>query len=783
MSDTIHIAPTVWTKFKKQVGETMTLKHLGWFVGVSAAAFSTPSLAQESAPQARPSSQTVLEEIIVTAEKREQRLQDVPMSIAAFSADQITKTRMNDLSSVARRTPNFVAALPEPTQPRLSIRGIGTNDREAGSDSSVVLFLDEEYIGRPGASSMDLFDVERVEVLRGPQGTLFGRNVTGGAVSITTKKPVQEFEGSAEVTVGNLALFEGRGMINAPLTDDSALRVAVSARTRHGAYHNVFLGNQRVQDTDQYGARVQYAFKISDDVRGLLGVDFSQDKIAGLPSRLVQGKATDAAFQANLVSLGARDNPYVVQSLSPYQVANNILGDANRKSAAGKARLEWNLGPATATLLTTYRTNHLIVNRDAGGVPIMGSGPASLGFSSMQNVNEDYTAFSSEARLASNSDADAKLRWIAGAYYLDERVSRNVDARRQANNSYSAPYFLQDVNARSIAGFAEATWRPVEHLEFVVGGRYTHDTKDYRVAVVDQLTPAQRAQITAQLGRPPSLTPALQTYDVGDVTKSSEFTPKVSARYIFSPNANVYVLFSKGYKSGGFVGTAATPAAALTTFRPEHVKNLEAGFKGRFLSNRAAVNLSVFSMRYTDLQLASLVQTIPGVPTSVLTQVTNAAGAKIDGAEADFSLAATEGLTLYASGSLLDAKVDEVIPGSTLLVGKPLPDAPKRQLNLGAEYAFAIADGRASARLDYLMSSHSYTDVNAPASGYVEPHELLEARLSYTPDGGRWNVAVWGKNLTGTTYLLAARLVANGNAGFGQFNEPRTYGVTLGAKF
>ena len=304
-----------------------------------------------------------IEEVIVTAQKRAENLQKVPIAVTALIKDTIEKARVRSLDDIARLTPSFLAAMHTPTQPELSIRGIASTDREAGSERSVVVFVDEVYIGRAGASTFDLFDLERIEVLRGPQGTLFGRNVSGGAINIVTAKPTAGKRMKFEGTVGNFNMFEGRGLINGALSDNVNAKASFAARTKDGYYNNVHLGVDDIQGVKSYSARVQLDFLLNEDLQALVTFDASSDDIDGVATKLFPGWLNTVEDFAKYVgSAPPFRNPDGTPYIPPagmYDVENNLLGSIERSSYSIYSRIDWQQDYGTWTFIPAYRNNQL----------------------------------------------------------------------------------------------------------------------------------------------------------------------------------------------------------------------------------------------------------------------------------------------------------------------------------------------------------------------------------------------------------------------------------------
>ena len=709
----------------------------------------------------------VIEEIVVTATKMERSLQEVPVAVTAFSADTIKKTRMHDLTDVAIRTPNFMIGEQGPTAPELTIRGIGSTDRESGSDRSVVVFVDEVYIGRTGASTFDLFDLERIEVLRGPQGTLFGRNVVGGAVNLITAKPSPDFDYKVQVGAGERDLRELRAMINGAVGDDVSGRLSFSVRSQDGYYEQRTFDGRTSNSTDVFAARGQLLYTPSADVSLLLSLDASNDEIDGVASRITQGAASDADFAAALAPFG----PFVPDP-DPYTTDNNKFGTIDRSHVALMARLDWTTPLGEVTVVPAWRNAKFDELRDIAGIGFNDAGVR--GFESTAINDEDYRALSLEARIANTGE---QLRWIAGFYYLDEEIDRDQIRERQANTAYSRPLFDQLNNASSVALFGEVGYRFLERAELTLGGRWTEDKKNFDMEVVNTLTPADQQAIAERLGRATSLNPASEVYTASASDSWSEFTPKVTLSYDFSDDLLAFATYSKGFKSGGYVGLAATSEAAQISFAPETAANIEVGIKSTLADGRLQLNASYYDILFEQLQLRDRLLTIPGDVTSAIVTITNAAEAEMNGFELEVVALPAPGLTLSGSFASLDSEITKVNPNSTVVLGTTLPRAPDSTWNLSAEYEFKFMNGDLSLRADYRHTGDHYFDLNEQQAGLESGYGLLGARIAYAAES--WEIALWGKNLGDEVYRSHVQSIRAGRAGVSQIGAPRTWGLTL----
>ena len=746
--------------------------------------------------------QAQIEEIVVTAQKREQNLQDVPIAVTAFTAETIKEKRINDLQEIAIRTPSFNIGQNGPTAPELTIRGVGSTDREAGSDRSVVVFVDEVYIGRAGSSTFDLFDLERIEVLRGPQGSIFGRNVVGGSVNLITANPTFEPSASLSLSGGNLDLLEAKGHLTGRVTDTTAARIAFSTRSRDGYYNNRQFDSRTAGDTQSLGVRGKLLFAPNDDFKAVVTVDASHDEMNGVASAITQGATSDAEYFAEFANRFATN---ALPSVDPLITDNNEFGFMDRDIIAVSARLDWDTSIGTVIVIPAVRDSTFEIVRDLVGISIADPGApfvsvdsrtegfsTGIGFESTAINEEDYTAASLEARIASMEDGNSRLSWLAGVYYLDESVhrdqirERNLSQSSNGNAAISRPLFQQRLNLSSIAGFGQIRWDFTDRLGVAVGGRYTRDDKDFGLTVSDTLSAADQAAILAVVPNAVfSLSPAAAEFSTSISETFSEFTPELTLDFQLNDDVMVYAKASTGFKSGGFVGLGATEELAQRSFDKETVTNLELGLKGMFFDRRLQLNADIFTMDFEDLQLRDRQLLIPGDETSAIVTTVNAAEAEISGFEADFVFNPVSTLNISGSLSLLDTEVVAISEGSTVILGSQLPKAPETSGNIALDYTFE-GTGRYEFKVgtDVQFTDSQFFDINEDTAGTEPSYSLWNAAATFGPTDGNWSVSFWGKNLGDEQYRTQIQSAFGDDVGIiSTVGVPRTYGVTFNMSF
>jgi iron complex outermembrane receptor protein len=732
----------------------------------------------------------VLEEVIVTAQKREQSLQEVPISVTAISGAEIREGRITGLSDVALETPNFTMTQFNIGEPQYYIRGIGNSLDSAGSDPAVATFIDEVYVGRSGGTAMDLYDLDRVEVLRGPQGTLFGKNVVGGAISIVTRKPSDEFEARFGATVGNYSQTVFRGLVNGRIADNVAGKFSFSKRDRDGYVDNVVDGEE-YHDEDNLSLRGQLLFTPSERMEILFGLDYSTD---------------DQAGNCRNVNNLALNNPLGLAVFYPAVIAATTGGDIRKCASSAGAmqerdvygallRVDYDFDGSTLTSITAYRDTDYEWLEDLAGMPL-GATPFNL----IDTAREESDQFSQELRLTSTGEGS--LEWLIGAFYMEEDVSR----QERFIGSFHAPLaaqgfsllngdvsFDQENKTTSTALFGKIDYHFNERFTWSLGARYARDEKEIDQALVNFENPAfDSAVLSAVLGFPVNLVvlgipangpgdliafittgnpAALKTpYSVSAEADWSEFVPSTNLQWQFADQGYVYFTVARGYKSGAFVSATTTPQAAVTPLDPEIATNYELGMKSQWLDNRLRFNASVFRMDYEDLQVFRLEGSL---------LVGANAEATSQGLELDVAALLTDNWMVRANYGYLDATYDSFVSGTQDFTDNDLPRAPENSLGLNSTYTVDL-DGGSSLDFDlgYAWQDDFFHEPNNIEATREKAFGLLNLGVTWTSSDGRWDVTAWGKNVTDEEYRTHT-IISNIAGTVDLWNIPRTYGLTV----
>lgn len=723
---------------------------------MSLALLGTPLWAQQAAKPPAETEEAKPQEVVVTALRRSESLQRVPAAVSAITATQLTKAGIQDMGDVSTRTPSFVIGQQGPASPDMSIRGIGSTDRDAGSDRSVVVFLDEVYAGRAGGIPPDLFDLERVEVLRGPQGTLYGKNAVGGAVNLISRKPVHKTSASGELTVGTDSLVQVKGAAGGSLSENLAGRLAFSSKSRGPLYENRFL-NAETDDYRLNAVRGQLRWTPTDAWEVSLSADHSKDKVNGI-STYVNPK-TDA-----LLAIGFDPGTDAFVSY------NNVLGFMDREISGAHLRVEREFSTGTLTSLTGWRSLDLAETRDLAGVPLRPIAAGIRGFESTQIMTEQSTSVSQEVRFTSKRRGP--WSYITGLYYQQEDTDRTEERKRQLNTAVSRPVFTQGAQTTSYAVFGQATWQVSDALAATVGGRYTRDERDFALKVTNPFA------LT-------SLSPATELFDITANKAWSAFTPKATVELTLAPDVLSYLTVGRGYKSGGFQGLAATAGAARTPFNPEYATSHELGLKSRWFDRRLTLNAAAFMTDFTDLQFRQRILTIPNDQASAIVVVANAGTARIKGAELEAGWAPSKWQSYTLAYSYLDTMITSfnATPGVTNVNGLELARSPRHTLNAAVDLSTQLGSYVLAGRVDYRYRSSFWFEPSVDRALFEDGYGLVDARVSLASAGNQWSVELWGRNLTDQRYRTFAQAIGFATSGVSaatsRAGDPRTVGVTV----
>jgi iron complex outermembrane receptor protein len=759
-----------------------------------------------------------LEEITVTARRREENLQDTPVAVTAFTGEALEMRAASSVDAVSQFVPNVqfdgAAALSGGAyNATVFIRGIGQNDFAIFSDPGAAMYLDGVYLGRSIGGIMDAIDLQRLEILRGPQGTLFGRNTIGGAVNIVSKQPTQDFEGEISLTGGRFDRFDAKGVVNIPLSDSFAMRITAASINRDG-YQRRLTDGKDPGDRDASIGRVQALWDASEAVAVTISLDATRVRQNSAALTLVDVTPVGVPFLNLYNSLVAPTLGIAAPNGVSTVNASWITGDIDTTWAGGPSvndldtrgasvTIDWDLGPVSLKSISAYRELEALFARDGDNTP----------FTFRETINDDdQDQLSQEFQLSGVSFND-RLTWLIGAYYFEEDAEENGKANL-ALGTYSALEALMlpvgttwcglpgpnprpiaacpppplrfggagnpnnvgvDVGVdlytkvanESVAFFGQGTLDITNALSLTAGVRWTQDEKE---VVLVHLREASGNYVVGAPGTQDTFTESW-----------SEVTPKLGLELQVTDDALLYVSYAKGYKSGGFNARPLTGIAEVQTpYDPEIVDSYELGAKTSWFDRRVTANLAAFYNEYTDMQL-----TVNATPQNF---VRNAGEAEIKGAELELVARIARGFDINFAAGYLDAKYTELDPqfatlNPPLTIDKELVKAPEWTLSSGLQYSFLVGLGEITLRGDWAYKSKVYHDVFNDPRLAQDAFDLFNAYVSLVSDERRWELAVFGTNLSDERY----RISGNSSAGFGlaesTFSPPREWGATVRYRF
>ncbi|MDR7102692.1 TonB-dependent receptor [Croceicoccus sp. BE223] len=727
-------------------------------LAMAALMLATPAAAQDDAGAAALTADAgdAGGEIIVTARRREERLVDVPIAVTTLSGDQLEQRGALDLTDIAQSTPNTTLESSRGTNSTLSafIRGVGQQDPVSGFEQGVGIYLDDVYLNRPQGAVLDIYDVERVEVLRGPQGTLYGRNTIGGAVKYVTKSLPDEVSVKAKATYGSYNQLDGVLTASAPISDMLRVGASVARLTRDGFGENITTGKDNY-DKDVFGARgtIELGGRDSGFTVRLSG-DYTHDMSNPRGGhRLIQGTPPGGNILPDVYdTAGAIDDPH--QDVEAWGLAGHISVDLT--------------DALTFKSITAWRVDHSATPIDFDASPV---------------VDLDVPAFydneqvSQEFQLA--WDDGGALQGLLGFYWLDAIADTYFDSRLYT----FLPGFMltghtnAQVDTKTYAIFADMTYDFTERLSLSLGGRYTWDKRDADIYKANYILGG-----SGGFDDPVGTLFSVDTDFTGSA-KFKKFTPRASLSFKPTPDHNLYASYSKGFKGGGFdprgAGSRANDLdgngslsdeeiATYLSFDPEVVDSYEVGYKGSLLDGALYLATALFRMDYSDIQIpgsvpctgAGGVQTFCGV-------VSNAGKARLQGAELEMNarlgrdlVSAGDRLSLSGAVGYIDAEFKKY---ETLIGGQPVDVAQYRYIQNTPEWtasgtlAYSTPVGAGDLAMSTTWSYRSLTHQFEYPNPYIDQpgYGLWDASLVYSAPENRWSIGLHGKNILDKQYITS----------------------------
>jgi iron complex outermembrane receptor protein len=770
----------------------------------------TPALAHaqaqsQAATLGTAASVSVVDEVVVTARRRDEDAQTVPISLNAFNAETLESRRAYNVRDLQAYAPSLVVTVTNPRNTSINIRGLGNNVSvyNDGLQPAVGVYLDQVFLGRPGQTVFDLHDLEGVEVLRGPQGTLFGKDTSAGAVVIRTKAPSFERELSGDVSLGDYDYYQAHVVAGGALfADKLAGRLSVGTTQRGGFVDNVYAGT-KTQDYRDWSVRGQLLFTPNDDLTLRLVADYGQQRsstaatvLSGVLTNYTDGTPYPFGYYQRVARVGQTPLP-----IDPEARRVSIDGPNSywEESGGVNAILDYTLPWAVLTSVTSYRTWNWSPHNDADGT----AASAAIDFHQANQQKQ----FSQEIRLTSTGDR--AIDYVAGAYFFWQTIEAEAlnAYGPQAANWFLAPAAAPAATAAaalnnytvishsspettSAAVFAEGVWHANDRLDVTLGLRYTWErmTGYFRQTASGQSLAGLAADQQALARSLRARFGVANSFEAE--AEDGSVTGRLSLAYKVSDDILAYATYARGYKAGGLnlsnintIGfTAVDPV-----IDPETIDALEAGLKTSWLDKKLTANLAVFWTEDRNYQTTQ-VNLINSV-----SSLTNAGEVRSAGVEADIQARPTEDLSLYASAAYTDAKYTsykaapcaiEIRTTSTCdLSGQRLPGPPRWSASAGGEYSRPVSDAlRAYVGADYSYRSDVFTTAANSIYSRIPAYGVLNLRAGVRADDGRWEVQVWGRNVTDEVYWLSLS-AANTGAISGTLGDPSTWGVTLKARY
>ncbi|QJB68249.1 TonB-dependent receptor [Parasphingorhabdus halotolerans] len=689
-----------------------------------------------SAQETEEAAESGLNVIVVTAQKREQNVQDVPLAVSVTTGEDLERLQVNNIESLQFSTPSLVVAGQDPSRKTFGIRGISDQSRNAGFDNRIGVYVDGVWVGRSAASNQAVLDVASIEVLRGPQGTLFGKNTVAGAINIITAKPEFGTSGYVEAEYGNYDNRRLKGMLNVAASDNVAMRVSGMIHKRDGFVQNLFNGLD-YDNRDDYGLRGQLLIE-QGDTSLYITADTAQFKSRG-------------AVTGELIIDPRAPNPreFAIDELQNYKIGVDGLS----------AQVDHEFGNGgTLTSITAFRTSsYFVEGNDEDNTP--------FAFAFTKPAFEDTSHFSQEIRYA--SDDSGRFDYVVGLYYLTQDIQGGgtATAFAPAINPLAPPVFVSvnqfgTVKSQSYAIFAHTNFDITDRLELTAGARFNKEDKSVDYKITD--------------------TSGLFTNGaLKDKRSSSDFSPTVSLNYDVTDDVMTYVRYARAYKSGGW-NTDFVPSVPDIGFDDESVDAFEVGLKSLLFDRRLRLNLSAYLSKHSDFQVFAFTQLSNG---GSAINVTNAGKVTSKGFEVEADVQPVKWLNLFFNYGYNDTKFDSFKNGGGPGVdfdGNRPAEAPKHNLNLGIATDFDLGFANLMIQGDYNYRSSFFSNPNNLPINLNSSLEQVNLRAGL--DFGNVSVFGWMRNAFDVTTQIYNRRTFLG-ASKASYNSPQTYGVTVKVEF
>jgi iron complex outermembrane receptor protein len=698
-----------------------------------------PAIAQVSADD---ESATALNQVTVTARKREETLQDVPVAVTAYTAEALDRLDVEDLGDLGAFTPNLTiyAARGSTSTITAYIRGVGQSDPLWGVDPGVGIYLDDVYIARPQGALLDVFDVERIEILRGPQGSLYGKNTIGGAIKYVSAPLEEDFYGRVSLTAGERSQMDVKASLNAPFGNGWVGRFAVASLSRDGYGQNL-ITDQEISDKEILTARATLGYVGNEDFYARISADWMDDQSGVRGAQMLAPNQFAPGFDP----LESR-----------YDVRNGMPNINDTSMNGASLTLGWNLGDAwTLKSVTAWRESDTETNIDFDTTPLP-----------IADVKAFYGDEQTSQEFQLNYDNAGDFRGVFGLYWFDGEAGGQV-----LNNFFGLIFgdTQGSVDTESIALYGEGTYDFNEQWSVTFGARYTDEKKSVDVLNIGYTD----ATFTTPSGAVAA--------DFEDSVSFENFSPKLSVDYQFDEDTLAYFLYSRGFKSGGFnirAQATAVPRSRLP-FDDEKVTSYEVGLKNAFLDNSVFLNLAYFYNDYEDIQL-SVFTVIPGSdPPTFFGDFANAGAGTVQGIEAEYAVQFSEAFAIQGYLAWLDAEYDEFISAGVDVSDSQLfTNAPEFSASITGTWTHQLANGgNLTARMTYSYQDEVYPTTDLSEAIRQSAYGLFSAGLIWqTP--GPWRFALEGSNLADKEYRTTGYNIGALGVLTGFYGAPRQINVT-----
>lgn len=775
---------------------------------------------QEAAPAPAEDSLATTGDIVVTAQKRAERLQDVPLAVTAITGDALESRQINDTQSLVQAVPSLTFQQgTNPSNTSFRVRGIGTQLFSQGVEAAVAVVVDGVVAARQAQGFADFADLERIEVLRGPQGTLFGRNATAGVLNITTARPSSTFEARGDVTIAEQNEYRAKGTVSGPLTDTLRARLTGFYNNVGGITYN-YATDRMVNGSESWGVRGKLDWDATSNLNFLLSVDHRDTK-------------ADCCAQVLISAV----NPVIAQLTAPVVASrrNRAINDetltyGNSRQTTASLQADWDLGPATVSSITAYQDYRLDANQSVDRIPSLPVRFVSptfayahwpLGGGSVQLGN-----ITQELRIASNGGGD--LSYVAGVFYSDLNIDRDFTRRRATCSAgvigqpcattpvYQSARSDAHLDGESIAAFGQVDYRIVGGLKALGGLRIQRETVGVRGTRVSPVASGE------------TIFPGSGPVSGSRRTRDTALTGKAGLQYEFSRNAQLYGSYTRGYKGPGFDTEITANFATQDPIQPEHVNAYEIGFKGQTADRSLSFSAALFLSDYSNLQ----VQANRSDPATGVTQfvTTNAGSSQTKGFEIEAVMRPTRAFTVNASLTYAEATADidglncplqfqgaapiltggfpvnscyrrrTVVGGTTVTSGPlqdvrggTLPASPRYRINITPRYEDQIPGTSLTGFVQTAINFQSAQNFSLEQDPLLaQPsYTLVDLAFGVRTEDSRYSLTLFVKNLFDTNYLTSIAhnsLLATTGTPFDLIanyikDADRYAGMTLGVRF